>query len=351
MNRNKKILLSGIEDSLKNILKVDSSNLVNCRVTNYHKLMFHSGKRPGAAIALTYRDSNNKIHSDHIWAKRIKDPELAFRKMSGVYRRLASSTLNSKMPIPRYFDRKTSIIYTSRVFGNSLAIVTLKNLGLIPIRMPKWLCELYFDIGAWLNKYNLVMSNYQKFGLKKIIKELFATLNGFNYFTTNEKKTILRHLVQIENKINGNLYLESTVPHNDFSLRNIIIRKNRQFTIIDWDAMIHGDFPKLAPIWHDLTTFLLSIQSLIRFHPLVSSTKIGTIITSFLEGYFNKAETSIKDQIEDMFYIFTLRAFTGISSDRPLFQIYRKRLSHRFIKKLKTKLLDDKPFLTKISFP
>ena len=64
-----------------------------------------------------------------------------------------------------------------------------------------------------------------------------------------EKEIILKHLHRIvKNYRNEIFYLTQT--HNDFTLRNILVEKDDDFKIIDWDAMIHPLFPRVASIWN-----------------------------------------------------------------------------------------------------
>ncbi len=122
-------------------------------------------------------------------------------------------------------------------------------------------------------------------------------------------------------------HLTLTRPHNDFSLRNIFIGDDRNFTIIDWDATVHPKFPQIASFCHDLTLFIINIQSLLRFHPLVSHKKISVLNKSFISGYFKESFPYNSEKMNFIYYVFALTYYTGLIIDRPLYEIYRKRLS------------------------
>jgi hypothetical protein len=351
MHKTNKPLLEGIEKNLRCLLKTNTGQIIDRKIFHYNKRLFHSGKRPSAAIDIKYHDANNKLISDKIWVKKIDDPEKTFKKMEYVYQKLSITSVSQNMPVPLHFDRKSNLIFISRVFGSSLVMVTLQHLGHIPKKIPEWLMVLYYDIGVWLRRFHLVTATKNIIAFSKIISESEMALANSDYFEAHEKEQIQNHLNRIKSQFDFDLVFESVAPYNDFSLRNIIIGKYHNFTIIDWDAMVHPDFPEVAPIWNDLTTFLLSIQSLIKLYPFTSLKKMGFLMASFLRGYFKEDATSVNDHINSIFFIFTIRSFVGLSGDRPLYQIYRKRLSYRFIQILKEKLLTGDPFITKLLIP
>jgi len=335
---------NGLAEFVKNNLDSFSIDATSSKVTvcvpDFRKSMFHSGHRPCASLILKYRDSTNcTIKKKSIWVKRINEPQEVFNQMIDVYKQLESCGLNSHMPVPFCFDKKTGLIFMSRVFGVSLSVITCRYVLLGFKRLPEWLHKMYYDIGKWLSKYHAVMRIPQKTPFTNILYELRRTLRDDVYFETHEKQILQKHLVRVEKEIGNDYIMTLTRPHNDFCLRNIIIGKNRNFTIIDWDAMIHPEFPRVAPLWNDVTTFVTNVQSLQRFHPLVSRRKVKTLIKSFLAGYFEETPLDIMPKMEDVLWVVMLCYFIGLIGDRPLYQVYRKRLCFRFSKILRKQLL------------
>ena len=216
----------------------------------------------------------------------------------------------------------------------------MKNILLFPKHMPSWIKEIFFNIGIWLKNFHSAMSSRKPIFVVDVIEEINLAIKKSNYFSKLQKKLVFEHLNCIKDRIGSNAILNSVSPHNDFSLRNIIADKRGNFSIIDWDAMSHREFPKNASIYHDLTNFLINVQSLIKFRPFVSTVKIESLLNCFLTGYFNTPVKSLGSQLEDMLYIFTMKEFIGLSGDRPLYQVYKKRLGFRFIKILEKMLLN-----------
>ena len=342
------ILSEAIKSNIYNLLKVDKSHVVKIRIHEYNKRAFHSGKRPCAAVSIKYYDDCSFIKNDHIWVKKIDDPKMTFIKMQYIYNKLAQYSMSQHMPAPLHFDQKSRLIFLEQIFGFQLITEIMKHICHFPKNIPSWIKELLIDIGIWLRKFHLVMASQNKIFVSDIIEEVDSAIKSSIYFTELQKKLIQKHLNCIKNRIDSKAFIDSVTPHNDFSLRNIICDKKGNFSIIDWDAMSHADFPKNASIWHDLTNFLINIQSLIKFYPFVSIMKMEFLINSFLTGYFDKSLKSFGSNLNDILYIFTLKAFVGLSGDRPLYEVYKKRLGFRFIYILKKMLLNGKPCITKI---
>ena len=144
----------------------------------------------------------------------------------------------------------------------------------------------------------------------------------------------------MQQSFNKSYNLTHVKSHNDFSLRNILI-SHPNFGIIDWDSMIYPKYTKVSPIWSDLSFFLINLQSMYRFFPLISRTKIIKLRSSFIKGYFegNTLVNFHNEHFSNYFYIFTLKFFFALDRNRTLPEFYRYNLGPRFIQKLKTKLL------------
>jgi len=244
------------------------------------------------------------------------------------------------MPAPFCFDKENRLIFTGRVFGHSLTHETLWHVLAGFGTAPAPLQQLYFDIGKWLSTYHVAMATPQRVPFTDVTDKLKAALKCDVHFQAGEKDILLGHLDVIQQEgVYRNYVMTLTRPHNDFCLRNIIIRKDRCFTVTDWDAAIHPQFPQTAPIWHDLTTFMINVESLLRFHPLVSPGKTNALARSFLTGYFSEAALDVTPMIDGILWVFVLHRYIGLIGDRPLYEIYRKRLAFRFVGLLRKRLL------------
>lgn len=334
-----KELIQFIKNNLGSFSIDARSSEVTVCISDFRKPMFHSGDRPCTSVLLKYRDLTNRMINKNIWIKKVKQPQQAFNRMIDVYKRLESCGISTHMPVPFCFDKRSGFIFLNQVFGESLSVITCLQVLSRFKCLPGWLDKTYYDIGKWLSKYHLVMTIPRKTPFTNMLNELRSALRDDMYFQTHEKQILQKHLTRVQEEIGSDYNMRLTRPHNDFSLRNIIIGEDGNFTVIDWDTMIDPQFPQIAPFWNDLTCFVINVQSLQRFHPLVSRRKIKTLIKSFLAGYFEETSPDITPKMEDVLWVFMLYYFIGLIGDRPLYEIYGKRLSFRFTKILRKKLL------------
>jgi hypothetical protein len=76
--------------------------------------------------------------------------------------------------------------------------------------------------------------------------------------------------------------------HNDYTLRNLLVA-GRRVRAVDWDALVHPDFPPVADVWHDVAAFVVNLESLRRFAPVLSRRRIATASRAFLATYAAEA--------------------------------------------------------------
>jgi hypothetical protein len=124
-------------------------------------------------------------------------------------------------------------------------------------------------------------------------------------------------------------------------LRNVFVDDDR-FHVIDWDAMVHPRFSRLALNWWDLITLLMNIESLLRFRPLTSRQKLSDLCSALWRGYMegrSSAPIGLAEFRTSIMFVVVLRYYCGLGSDRPLERIYRRNLGWRYSKAVRRRLL------------
>ena len=312
---------------------------VNVRAKGFHVALFHSGTRPCTSVTIEYPGPSNRLEKKFIWVKRVQTPQDAFDKMYGAYKQLQPLGLHGHMPTPFCCDSDNDCIYTSRVFGSRLNIITLRHLLRVPKQPATFLCDIYRELGNWLRRFHVCMYTSRSLQFGDVLRKLRTAIANSDCFQASEKEVLQTKLSSIGKTIGDNHCLPLTSPHNDFSLRNILSDRHRNFWIVDWDAMVHPKFPREAPIWNDITCFLTNLYSMLRFSPFVSMKRISILKRSFLDGYLGEAEESAKTHHHELMWVFSLGYLVGLIGDRPLYKIYTSRLASRYIPFLKKYLL------------
>lgn len=334
-----------IQENIDQFLKHDEEHLLRIKVEDIRRQNLCSN-RFGGLCTVEYWNSNQELVKRVYWIKRVEDPERFFAELSSVYNSLERAGLHSNMTKPYLFDLDSSVVCISHFSGSSLLKETLRHLLSLHRSMPQQLIESYYDIGKWLQQYHEVMASAETMmSMADILVLLCDALERDSYFDWEGKGILMRHIDGIRDSAIGDLTFVLVRTHNDFTLRNILL-SDTGFGIIDWDAMVHPKFPDRAPVWNELSCFLLNLQSMLRFYPLISRSNIHKLQWSFLDGYFDKSTLAKDENFLELFFVFTLRFFFGIDSDRPLSQIYRPRLGRRYLRFLEKSLLQGSADIT-----
>jgi hypothetical protein len=315
-----------------------AAKLERINFSGYKKKAFHSQDRPSGLVVVDYFNIKNNKKRLKIFVKHHPNACKIHDRMSAIYEKLEMAIEKSHMPKPYICDQKQNANFMEYFKGTDLKYNTFINLLL---NREHRLKEVFQNIGRWLNSF------HQSTRLNKTVevsneKQLILNeLKSSTFFNEEEKNVIREFLISNINPESDYLFLIK--PHNDFSLRNIIHTELNDFIVIDWDAMFHMKFPSEAPIWNDITTFVLNLQSFSRFSPLIKGKDIQLLTDSFIDGYFYHNQEKInREEIDKFLYLFTLKYFLGIIGDRSLPEIYKGKLGHIYIKNLKKHLLEGK---------
>jgi len=294
--------------------------------------------RSGGKCTVEYQDSNKDLKKIHFWIKKVGSPKKFFMELSSIYNLLEKHRLHQCVTRPYWYDEELGIICIGFFSGTSLLKQTMRYSLLSPLKLSEKLVDLYRTVGKWLGQYHKVTATEKTIYIKDILVPLYEAVETDQYFSETEKQVLKGHLDYIENIVKEDTSFTLVNTHNDFSLRNIIV-SGPDFGIIDWDAMMHPYFLRPAPVCSEVSFFLINLQSMLRFYPFVSGKKINRLKQAFLQGYFEKNTSAERINFNQLFYIFTMRYFMGIGSDRILPQIYRNNFGNRYIKMLKKQLL------------
>lgn len=307
------------------------------------KRISSSTERPSGTIILEYSAAGKKTERRHIWGKRGSDAKDNFEKINYFYESLGGSSLNAKMPVPFCADEHGGTVFISKVFGRNLTSVAVERTILNFGRQPKSLQNLLFNIGWWLSAYHLTMGKdiVIKASFGEMLEELAISVEKDLLLSTEEKDIFVRNIVQLEKKLSGCM-ISVTRPHNDFIMRNIIIEKNDDFKIIDWDkAVIWPDSTAISTKWYDITKFIINLKSLLRFYPLVAERQIDFLAEAFLKGYFHRERIKPGPEEKAILWTYSLAFYVGLVGDRPVYDDYRRRLCFRFIGRFREMMVSE----------
>jgi hypothetical protein len=167
-----------------------------------------------------------------------------------------------------------------------------------------------------------------------------SALSGSD-FTAEEQDRLREHLRGLAGRAIAHAEWPLVTPHNDITLRNVFIEDDR-FHVIDWDAMVHPRFPRLAMNWWDLITLLMNIESLMRLRPLTSRKKLRDLCTAVWRGYMDgrsSGQIELDEFRTSIMFVVVLSYYCGLGADRPLSLIYRRNLGWRYSRAVRRRLL------------
>lgn len=314
-------------------------NRVSIQFNGFERMSLHASGVPRGALTLEHRAGDGSVAKKMVWAKVIGNPAHAFGEMQRAYQAMAAIDSHRHMPVPFCFDPAEQVLYTSFVPGTSLVRLTIQALLLRVRRLPDWLVQVYRNLGEWLSTYHIAMASSEKIRLADLLDETERALATDSYFDDSEKRQLLGHLQRMRQPHWNEYRMTLTRPHNDFCLRNIMMGTTSDFSVVDWDAMVHPLFPQTATIWNDLVCFYTNTQSLLRFYPAISAKQIRVLLDSFLSGYFSGKHLDEVPDARPLIWLFALQYLIGLIGDRPLYKIYQKRLTSRYVTALRKTLL------------
>jgi hypothetical protein len=281
------------------------------------------------------RDANVSV-----WAKRVENPEQAFNRMQAAYARAARNGLAKPIPKPYFRDQQSGFIFMQKAHGALLREAVFRHATSFTATHGTRLASAMHQIGRWLGSYQDAIKLDGCYSISPLVAEILARLERDESLPGTDKNRVATHLDRIERYFQrAPVTLGRVWPHNDFTLRNILILDNGEFFALDWDAMVHPKFShETLGVW-DVTLFLLNLSSLNRFRPFARGTRLDSLGENFVSGYLSSAIANggklTKEMLHDLLYVFVLRFWYGIGVDRPLREVYRQKLGWRFCRSLR----------------
>lgn len=310
------------------------SRIINIEFSGFYKKKFHSNKRPKGYLTIFYM-YKQEMRELRIFLKQHSNALRVHNHVSNVYSHFASLKTFSHIPKPIICDDVNEVNYMEYVPGSQFTFQVLKDLLLLNTDHMR---KMFFNIGQWLKNYHNAVKLQSTFDTSYLKDEVLLKLKSTDLFSKSEKSKISSHLKYL----NFDGYFKFKVKsHNDFVMRNLIYTKSFDFYIIDWDAMYNENFETESSVWIDITSFIISLESLQRFAPIIGIKSIKSLTNSFLRGYFyNNGLSDHKNGIENHIYLYTLCYYLGVIGEQPLPTVYKNKFGHRYISKLRSDLVN-----------
>lgn len=341
-------LLKLLQENITRLELPANTQILNIRISRQEFKRPHTSKRLGLKITLSLNLKDPGIKPT-FWFKQVDNPKELYKNMTFVHSALKEKGIDNPVPKAFLFDENAGGILMSFKKGLNLFPLTLAFCWPFTAPLVRNLPHYYFRIGNWLHRYHNAMPTGRLVTTRSLLEELHCTVSDYRLISNAERHILIDQIRSLCRDSIARTVFKTVRPHNDVTLRNILVKPNLDFVLIDWDNMVNPGFPSETWCWSDLTCLLNNIQSVLRFHPLVSKRKIKSLCQSLLHGYFNKnaavSEITIQEFVDKLYYIQTLRNFLGIETDRPLFKIYTSRLTWRFVDMLRSNLLDGRAYM------
>ena len=303
--------------------------------------------RSGRPILIKYID-NGVVCNKSIWAKFLESPRESHQAHERAHSDAEKHGISAPIPKPYFYDANNKVVFMEMKTGISLLGQTLRYSFFLNLFPNDDLRKLFFEIGFWLQRFHASAETGEKTNLKTIIEEVDSELRSNSSFSQLEKNSLSDVLELLSKRNIAKHEFSLVTPHNDFTLRNLFMRHDGGFNIIDWDAMVHPSFPQKALCWWDLTILIINMQSMLKLEPIIRISRIKTLCSAVIEGYFyendNVSDSTAEEFLQYMYYIYTLKYWLGIESDRPLWKVYgtSRGMGGRYVTKLRRILLAGK---------
>ncbi len=303
--------------------------------------------RSGSPILIKYLD-NEVVCTEYIWAKFLESPQESYHAQERAYSHAEKHGISAPIPKPYFFDTNNNVVFMEMKTGINVLELTLRygfSLNLFP---NDDLRKLFFEIGFWLQRFHASVEIEETTNLKTIIEKVNSELKSTVSFSQLEKNSLSDALKRFYNKPVAKQEFPLVTPHNDFTLRNLFMQHAGGFNIVDWDAMVHPCFPQKALCWWDLTILIINMQSMLKLEPIIKISRIKTLCNAVIEGYFSENATvsniGADEFLQCIYYVYTLKYWLGIDSDRPLWKVYgaSRGMGNRYVARLRRMLLAGK---------
>jgi hypothetical protein len=330
-----------VRDKLNAIEGLSINNIGVIAVGDLLRQNAHSSRLGGEIRIELTRRGQSEIR---LWVKRVESPQAAFCRMRAAYDRAAEHGVADPIPKPYFFDQDWGLVFMQRADGTPLRSMVFHHAIVPRPARHVELCKTIHNIGHWLCRYQKAVKSDVAYDIAPLIAQIESHMERDNSLRNEDKLCIGRHLKEIERSLHQDrIVLDGVWPHNDFTLRNILVGNDETFTVLDWDAMVHPRFSHCTNGAWDVALFLLNLHSLERFRPIARRSTLQDLAQNFLSGYLDAMATNgagcSNTTMNALIYVFVLRFWYGIDADGPLREIYRRNFGWRFCRALKQRLV------------
>jgi hypothetical protein len=299
-----------------------------------------TSSRIGGAITVQATDRIGRGNRVNLWAKKVEEPARAFDAISRLYGLLEKKGIHQPVPKPVFYDPAMGLLFMERIRARCLLPAIAAGCVWSSDRLFDGYRERLVAIGRWMSDWHAAASVGKCTTLAAMLPAIEGALSGSD-FAAEEQNQLRAHLRHLAGSAIAHTEWPLVTPHNDITLRNVFV-DDRHFHVIDWDAMVHPRFSRLATHWWDLITLLVNIESLMRFRPLTRRKKLKDLCSALWRGYMDgqsRAPIELDEFRRSIMFVVVLSYYCGLGSDRPLYRIYRRNLGWRYSNAVRRRLL------------
>jgi len=296
--------------------------------------------RIGGPVTVRGTDRSGRGNRVSLWAKKVDEPARAFDSIKTLYSLLEKQGIHQPVPRPLFYDPTIGLLFMERIRGRCLLPAIAAACIWSSDRLFDGYRERLVAIGRWMGSWHSAASVGKSTTLTSMVPAIEGTLGGSD-FAVEERNQLREHLRRLAGSAIAHAEWPLVTPHNDITLRNVFV-DDESFHVIDWDAMVHPAFPRQTIVWWDLITLLMNIESLMRFHPLISREKLRQLCSALWRGYMggrSGAQIGLDEFRSSIMFVVVLLYYCGVGSDRPLHRIYQHHLGWRYSRAVRRRLL------------
>lgn len=282
---------------------------------------------------VTY-ETNRGLYTKKIWLKFIDDFERLFNIHCAIYDQFQGG--RKFFPKP-YFHGKCDgdcVIAMEFVEGVSLRSMLIKNVAYHRI---KPLEKVFLRMGTGMRAFHDSSTSSGVRLVGELADNARRVTGKSQYLTDAERKELIRHIGLAERQADPQTELPMIKIHNDWVMRNILIKNTGAFYVVDLDSMGAPDNSR----WYDLSYFLINMESHLKYWPIVGRTSLVNLWKNFWQGYSEKGvpEALSKKQLKAIMNLIKIEYLFGGTIRPPLFEIYKKFLGPRYVRNLKKAIM------------